>query len=358
MGKFLDNVVKIAAKLIYKSPSNLLIKVNNLLDRDNKYSDKLDPDVKTSLIALNKFVDSNFVNLSPSEARGLLENDSGLAVAPKNDRVQLNDITIGSLSGICAIPVNVSNTAPIIIYLHGGGWVLGSASTETDTIGLLADKTSSIVISLDYPLAPESTYQEMLETISEVVDICMDKKGVELLGNSYLPSAFGMTGDSAGGHLTAAVNIYRIKMNKKQVDIQVPVVPVTDLNDFDTRSYLDYQKGYYLTRDQMIWYRRYFTEDKEANWKAYSPMHEDPEILKKLSKTHIAIAECDVLHEDGKKYYALLKDLGVDVDLTIAKGQLHIFPAAPYMWKGAYQTMLKLCQVFNEEFDKHRTVNS
>lgn len=350
--KILNGFVKVAAKGIYHSPNWLLKGTNRLFDPLNKYSSKLDPDVKTAIMALNKFVSSDFVNNTPEEARGILENDSGLAVSPKNDNIEIKETQIGRLKTVCAIPKNAKNDSPVIFYLHGGGWVLGSAANENDTLKFLSENTKSIVLSLDYPLAPENSYTDMLETISEVCDIVMDEEGFELFGKNYKPRSFGMSGDSAGGHLTTAVNIFRIKNNKRQVDIQIPLVPVTDLNDFETESYKEFEKGYYLTKAQMVWYRKYFTNDNKENWIKYSPYHEDRQVLKKLSKTHIVSAECDVLNNDGKKYYQLLKDLGVDASFEVAKGQLHIFPAAPYMWKGAKREMLKISDVFNSTFYK------
>lgn len=344
--------MKLIAKGIYHAPRPLLGGLNRIFDRKNRYSDLLDADVKTALMALNKFVDSDFVTLTPDEARGKLEDDADLALAPKMPNIRIENTQIANTEVLVAMPINADENSPFIIYLHGGGWVLGSASTTKDTISLIANATNSVVISLDYPLAPEHTYGEMLTEINLVVDQIMDPEGIELFGKTFKPTKFGMTGESAGGHLTTSVNIERIKENKKQVDVQIPLVPVTDFTDFDTKSYIDYQKGYYLTREQMIWYRSYFVGEDKEKWVSASPYLEDKSILSKLNRTHICVAHCDVLHNDGKKYYELLKSLGVDATFQIAKGQIHIFPSAPYMWRGAKDAMLEVCEVFNTEFNK------
>lgn len=317
--------------------------MNLLIDNKNEHSNKLDPDVKNYLAIFNKIENIDFTKLSAKDAKEMLNvNNDKISKARNNKNVNLIHKDINGVRCLCSIPKNVNTTSPIILYLHGGGWTFGTSDTQPDTYNLLSENTNYIVIAIDYPLAPDNSLKDILCEIDKVIDRCQSSEGIEILKNRYFPTKIIMCGDSAGGHLTISSDIHRIKNNKKQVDFQIPIVPITNLTNFYTNSYKEFDNKYTLTKEHMKWYRKHLTNNLKENCIMYSPLHESNDILKKLTRTHIFSAECDVLHDDGKNFYEVVKSINNKIKFTTVNGQLHIFASDPYIWKNSYNTMINI----------------
>jgi len=220
------------------------------------------------------------------------------------------------------IPVRliVPHAAPraVIVYFHGGGWVLGGLD-EFDTLGRqIAVKTGATVVLVGYRLAPEHPYPAAVEDACTAVDWAT--RHVEDLAEPKSPVI--VTGDSAGGNL-AAVSAQYARDNSLGVAMQVLVYPVTD-HDLDNTAYHDAQNQLLLSRETMKWF-----------WNLYAPNSEDrlnatasplaAEDLAGLPRAVVVTAEFDVLQPEGEAYAEKLARAGVEVEHRRFTSQMHGF---------------------------------
>jgi acetyl esterase len=205
-----------------------------------------------------------------------------------------------------------------ILFLHGGGWVLGDLDHADADCRRLCVDTGSMVISVDYRLAPEHPYPAALEDAYAAL-AWLDAKVERTPGLNRLI----VGGDSAGGNLAAALALYAKERGGPRIDRQLLIYPVTDC-DFETGSYAAFGDGHLLTREAM-----------ELFWDAYAgdlDPRDTPliavlraEDLSGLPPATVVIAGADVLRDEGEAYAARLRLAGVPVDVLRYPGQLHSF---------------------------------
>lgn len=239
--------------------------------------------------------------------------------------------------GTC--PATLYRSGPVenglIVYLHGGGWCLGGL-TEFDALArLLCQQSRCAVLLLDYRLAPEHPYPCGLE---DAIDgITWAYQACESLAGSTLPLI--IAGDSAGGNLAAiAVNELH-----KQIPIakQLLVYPVTDC-DFETDSYRTFSAGYLLYKKDMEWFFELYAPPSVWTDARISPIHHKN--LRGLPSTWIALADHDVLRDDGIRYAQALEANGVEVDLRLYKGMTHGFIRMANVIDIAHQAVTEMAQ--------------
>lgn len=205
-----------------------------------------------------------------------------------------------------------------ILFLHGGGWVLGDLDhADADCRRLCAD-TGSLVVAVDYRLAPEDPFPAGLEDAYAALGWLAEK-----VGSTSGPRRLVVGGDSAGGNLTAAVTLLARERGGPAIDHQLLIYPVTD-RDFETDSYCKFGDGYLLTRVAM-----------ELFWTSYVPAASgstDPlaavlraEDLSGLPAATVVVAGCDVLRDEAEAYGLRLRLADVRVDVLRYPGQLHGF---------------------------------
>jgi acetyl esterase len=221
----------------------------------------------------------------------------------------VGEISANGVRCVLYRPQDAGNGA--LVYLHGGGWALGSCVTHDGIARQLANRARCSVLLVDYRLAPEHPFPTPL------VD-CWT--ATEWAAERFERVAVG--GDSAGGNLGAAVAL-RARDHGVQVALQLLIYPVTDC-DLDTPSYRAYSEGYGLTREGMKqlwdWYvpEMRFRSDPEA-----SPLRA-PDIVG-VAPALVVLAECDVLFSEGVAYADRLRGDGVQVTLEVYRGQIHGF---------------------------------
>lgn len=204
----------------------------------------------------------------------------------------------------------------LIVYLHGGGWCLGALAEFDALARLLCQQSQCAVLLLDYRLAPEHPYPSALEDTLDSIQWAYQER--ESLAGSAVPLV--IAGDSAGGNLAAvAVNALN---NRIPIAKQLLVYPVTDC-DFETDSYKQFSEGYFLYKRDMQWFFEHYAPGADWTDKRISPLRD--ENLKSLPSTWIAIADHDVLRDDGVRYAQKLKANGNDVELQIYAGMTHGF---------------------------------
>src|SRR3954452_19176830 len=259
--------------------------------------------------------------MTPTEARGL----GGMLCemygpGPSVARVSEESIPTPDGAAIGArVFVPTDSPTAVIVYLHGGGWVIG-ALDEFDTLARqMAQRTGAAVVLIDYRLAPEFRYPTAAE--DAWTGVTWVAENIEDIAGKRVPLVVG--GDSAGGNLTAIVTQRAKAEGGPEIALQVLVYPVTDA-DVDNATYVDPENQLMLTRESMIWFWDHYTPDPalRANLDA-SPLHADD--LSGLPPAVVLTAEHDVLRQEGEAYADALRAAGVEVRSKRFPGQMHGF---------------------------------
>ncbi len=222
---------------------------------------------------------------------------------------------------------------PIVVYYHGGGWVLGDLETHNALCNAIAHITESLVVAVDYRLAPEHVYPAACEDCYEAT-VWVSENAEEINGD---PNKLVVCGDSAGGNLAAVVSLMARDRKGPEIQLQVLVYPITDC-DFELQSYIDNKEGYLLTRDLMIWFWELYTPGlKQAKEPYASPLR--AEDLSGLPPAIVLTAEYDPLCTEGELYAKALEDAGNEVELTRYEGHVHGFFRMTSRLEESYQAI-------------------
>ncbi|RLS43743.1 MAG: alpha/beta hydrolase [Planctomycetota bacterium] len=304
----------------------------------------LTPEARAYLDAF-KATGTPMESVSPEQARAL--------VAPLKSRKEavseIRDIWIpgpeGELSALVYTPLiheDREDLLPTIVFFHGGGWVVGSPKSHDGMCRRLCNAMEAIVISVDYRLAPENKYPAAAEDCYAAT--VWASKFIENFNGD--PSRLIVCGDSAGGNLAAVVALMARDRGDPAIAAQVLLYPITDHN-YDTGSYRDNGKGYFLTTETMKWFWNHYLESPEQGKEPYaSPLQAD---LKGLPPAIVLTAEYDPLRDEGHAYASKLQAAGVTVRRVACLGQVHgflrrldLFPAA------AGGTLIGVCKQTRE----------
>jgi acetyl esterase len=262
--------------------------------------------------------------LTPAEARGRMAMLRGDA-PPGPDMAAVRDTRVRASGGFVPVRVLVPTDQPrgVIVYYHGGGWVIGGLA-DYDRLGrLLAQRTGCTVLLVDYRLAPEYRFPTAVDD-SWVALLWADEHRAELAGPA-LPSTGPLivAGDSAGGNLSAVMAMRARAAGGPAIALQVLVYPVTD-SDLGSTSYRDPANQLMLSRDSMVWFWDHYAPDPESR------LHPDAAPLRSanfvgLPPAVILTAEHDVLRDEGELYATRLLKAGVPVRHQRFAGQMHGF---------------------------------
>jgi len=207
---------------------------------------------------------------------------------------------------------------PVIIYYHGGGWVFGDLESADAGCQLLAAKAHSIVVSVDYRLAPEHPFPIPLHDAYD--GLLWVYHNIEAFGGDN--TRLTVAGDSAGGNLATVVSYLAAMFDGPTITAQALIYPVVNL-DFTTTSYSAYGEHFGLDTQGMQWFADHYTEPNHFHNPLVSPLHiENPSVL---PKTMIIAAEADVLYDEGLAYAQKLTDAGVYVEHVQMAGLIHSY---------------------------------
>ncbi|MET9700389.1 alpha/beta hydrolase [Streptomyces sp. NPDC006529] len=218
-------------------------------------------------------------------------------------------------------PRGATGPLPVIVYLHGAGWVFGNAHTHDRLVRELAVGAGAAVVFPEYDLSPEARYPVAIEQNYSVAQwVAREGHHKDLDG-----TRIAVAGDSVGGNMSAALTL----MAKQRGDVvlvqQVLFYPVTDAS-FDTGSYHEFGEGYFLRRDGMRWFwDQYTASEAERAQITASPLRASAEQLAGLPPALVITAEADVLRDEGEAYAAKLRAAGVPVTALRVQGVIHDF---------------------------------
>jgi len=284
----------------------------------------VEPRTQQFLDAVNSSGGPPLYTLSPTEARAVLSGaQAGPVDAPGAD---VEDRTIpfgpGSQTRIRIVrPQGDAGPLPVVMYFHGGGWMLGDAQTHDRLIREIATGANVAVVFVEYERTPEARFPIALDQCYAATKYIADHPGEFHVDGSRLAVA----GDSAGGNLAAAVTMMAKQRGGPAIDFQVLFYPVTDAN-FHTGSYLAFAENHFLTRKAMIWFwNAYVPVVSERSNPLASPLQATIEELRGLPPALVITAEHDVLRDEGEAYAHKLAQAGVVVIGQRYLGTIHDF---------------------------------
>jgi acetyl esterase len=302
----------------------------------------LDPELATMLDFLAAAGAPPMWQESPAEARAGFRalcvdlRDPSLLPA----MAQVEDRTVPGPAGELPVriyrPISEQTALPTVAFFHGGGWVIGDLDTHDLTCRTIAQEAEAVVVSVDYRLAPEHPFPAAAEDalaaarwIAEHLD--------QLGGNDIL----GVSGDSAGGNLSAVVS----QQLREQVRAQLLIYPATDVPG-EYASRLDNAEGFFLDTATMAWFmEQYVPADTDLTDPLLSPLHGD---LAGLAPAVVVVAELDPLRDEGKAYAEALRAAGVPVTLRQFDSLIHGFIDMGRHSKAAQAAVTETCALFRE----------
>jgi len=235
----------------------------------------------------------------------------------------VEDVSIDSPTG--RVPARIYRPAaagalPVVVYLHGGGWVLGNLEVADRPCRALAAEAPCVLVSVDYRLAPETKFPGALEDCVEAVRWVADQ--AESWGGS---DRLVIVGDSAGGNLAAATSTVLRDEGGPTVAAQVLIYPtLAPPSTTDYASYRTFADGPLMTRRELEWFwQHYLRGPQDATDPLAAPLHASD--LTGLPPTTIFVAQLDPLHDEGVAYAEKLGAAGIAAELVVIEGAAHGF---------------------------------
>jgi acetyl esterase len=260
---------------------------------------------------------------TPEAARKVLDDVQAAPIEklPVDDRWITVPAEVGDVRVRIVRPPNARGTLPAILYMHGGGWVLGNAATHDRLVRELAVGTGAAVVFVEYDRSPEAQYPVAIEQGYATAQWIMR----EGKANGLDPARLAVAGDSVGGGMTAALALMASDRGDVRFVQQSMYYPVTDAG-MDTGSYHQFAEGYFLFAAGMEWFWEAYCSDLERRSEPYaSPLCASDEQLAALPPALLIVDEADVLRDEGEAYAARLRGAGVKVTTVRYDGITHDF---------------------------------
>ena len=271
----------------------------------------LDPDLARYFADIGATFPALPADPTPLERRARYWALCGLGKTPMPSSVTINDVALDVPVG--KVPVRLfyghdgaDEPVPTIIYFHGGGWVVGDNDTHMPTCARLAFEANALVVSVDYPLAPEANWRTLTDACFQAATaIAADRTAQD----SATPIA--LAGDSAGAHLAAVTAIRARDEANFHVALQALFYPCIEPT-YSTASYDEFAAGPGLTRADMQWYWRQFVGDDHAmNDYRVAPSRAASHVG--LPPAYMVTAGRDPLRDEGRAYVRRLREANIDV---------------------------------------------
>jgi acetyl esterase/lipase len=278
--------------------------------------------------AAQRFADANskppfLYDLGPEGARKALDDVQAAPIAKLD--VGEKWITVPAPAGDVRVrivkPVGSTGPLPAILYIHGGGWILGNAGTHDRLVREFAVGVNAAVVFVEYDRSPEAHYPVAIEQAYATAQWITNHGSAEGLDASRLAVA----GDSVGGNMTAAVAILAKQRGDVRFVHQSMYYPVTDAAQ-DTDTYREFANGPFLTAKGMAWFWDAYLPDREKRGEiTASPLRASTNDLAGLPEAFLIVDENDVLRDEGEAYARKLIEAGVRTTSVRYNGIIHDF---------------------------------
>ena len=284
----------------------------------------LDPTVQKFTDALAAAGGPPIYTLSPEAARAVLAKAQSEPIAELPANIREMTLSIGPTGKThvhVVRPKDASGPLPVVVYFHGGGWILGNFKTHERLIRAIANGARAAVVFVDYEPSPEARYPVAIEQDYAVTKYVAEHPHEFDVDASRLAIA----GDSVGGNMVAVVSLLAKERKGPKVDFQVMFYPVTDSN-LDDGSYQTFAQGPWLTKAAMKWFWDAYLPDVAARKDIHvSPLNASVEDLRGLPPALVITDENDVLRDEGEAYARKLMQAGVPTVATRYDGMIHDF---------------------------------
>jgi acetyl esterase len=285
----------------------------------------VDPEIVEFLTAVNARPALDLHALAPEEALKLMRSNS-LTTAPAAEAgVEIRHLAIAGPNGDIPIRLYLPDCAgpcPVIVNIHGGGFVSGSLNMDNHRCTFLARRLRAAIVSVDYRLAPENPFPAALEDCHSALQWAASGMG----GRLFDAARIAVLGSSSGGNLAACAALLSRDRRGPSILAQVLIYPVCD-DDVDRGSYLRYGSGYFLSREHMRWYiAQYRNPSAPLPPGYYMPLKAAN--LENLPPALVITAQFDPLLDEARLFAARLSEAGVRVVHLNYEGTIHGFLSA------------------------------
>jgi acetyl esterase len=273
----------------------------------------LQPEIQAILDEMNATPGPPAHELPVEEARAQHSEEAAKLCGEGEPVAEVREVRVGEVLVRTFRPERAGRL-PVVAYLHGGGWMMGTLDSYDSLLRKLANESGAIVAAVDYRLTPEHSYPAALEDALSAIRWIADNAG-ELGGDG---ARLAVAGDSAGGNL-AAVAARRLR---EAVRFQALIYPVI-APDFDSPSYREFDEGHGLSSASMQRFWRLYLDGADPTDPDASPLRATD--LAGLPPAYVVTAEEDVLRDEGEAYADALRAAGVPTELVRWPGTIHGF---------------------------------
>ncbi len=245
-------------------------------------------------------------------------------------------------------PKKTNKKLPVILYIHGGGWILGSKHSWDRFLRQFAVRTNSTIIFPEYSRSPEAKYPQAINEIYETLEYIFDNPKDFKID----PEKIVIAGDSVGGNMATVTALRSSIENGPKIISQILFYPVTNA-EMNTQSYKDFSEGPWLTRKAMEWFWQAYEPDREKRKHPFmSPINATKDELKNLPPALIVTAENDVLRDEAETYAQKLDLSGVKTTNIRINGTIHDFMIlnAIYNTEPVKAAFLLACEMIKQIF--------
>ncbi|MFO0593502.1 MAG: alpha/beta hydrolase [Polyangiaceae bacterium] len=282
----------------------------------------LDPQVQAILRLSDALGHGSWARLGLEKARAGMESEAQILQARPQGALSIHDVVIrvegGAIRARVYRPAEATGPLPVIVFYHGGGFVLGSLKSHDGECRELSLSVHAVVVAVDYRLAPEHKFPTPVNDAIAAYE-WVAENAASIGGD---PAKMAVMGDSAGGNLSAVV-ARELRHHPRKPVFQLLVYPCTDMTR-SKPSHRYFQEGFFLTKESIDWFLGAYlrSPDQETDPRA-SPLlagnHQG------LCPAYIVTAGFDALRDEGRAYAEALAEAGVRVKHRCVEGQIHGF---------------------------------